>query len=128
MRAGECRSDVESELASDDPTDLDDMVFSDEEESQEVIVTSMECRDPMATSTGDEQEAARRAEVPASRKCATSADVAGERAVKRTRSPRPLAAPPVSSLSVADVAERARRSEEQTGTCASLGLVPTRDS
>ena len=33
MRGGEHRSDVESELASDDPTDVDDMVFSDEEES-----------------------------------------------------------------------------------------------
>ena len=33
MRVGERRSDVESELASDEPTDVDDMVFSDEEES-----------------------------------------------------------------------------------------------
>ena len=33
MRAGEHRSDVESELTLDDPIDLDDMVFSDEEES-----------------------------------------------------------------------------------------------
>ena len=34
MRVGERRSDVESKLASDDPPiDLDDMVFSDEEES-----------------------------------------------------------------------------------------------
>ena len=32
-RAGERRSDVESKLASNDPTDSDDMVFSDEEES-----------------------------------------------------------------------------------------------
>ena len=38
MKAGERTSDVESELASDDPTDLDDMVFSDEEESREVVV------------------------------------------------------------------------------------------
>ena len=38
MRAGERRSDVESELTSDDPTDLNDMVFSDEE-SREVVVT-----------------------------------------------------------------------------------------
>ena len=44
MRAGERRSNVESELASDDPTDLDDMVFSDEEESREVVVTSVESR------------------------------------------------------------------------------------
>ena len=39
VRAGERASDIESELMSDDPTDLDDMVFSDEEESQEVVVT-----------------------------------------------------------------------------------------
>jgi len=37
MRARERRTNVESELASDDPTDLDDMVFSNEEESREVI-------------------------------------------------------------------------------------------
>ena len=57
MRAGERASDVESELTSDDPTDLDDMVFSDEEESREVVVTSAEWRNPVATSTGEEQEA-----------------------------------------------------------------------
>ena len=51
MRAREGRSDVESELASDDPTDLDDMVFSDEEESREV---SAERRDPTAMSADEE--------------------------------------------------------------------------
>ena len=83
MRAGERRSDVESKLASDDSTDLDDMAFSDEE-SREVVVTSVEHRDPVATSAGEEQEVARRAEVPASRKCAVSADVVGERVAKWT--------------------------------------------
>ena len=58
--------------------DVDDMVFSDEEESWEVIVTSAVHRDPAATSAGEEQEAARRAEVPASRKRATSTDAIGE--------------------------------------------------
>ena len=33
MKAGERRSDIESELTSEDPTDVDDMVFSKEEES-----------------------------------------------------------------------------------------------
>ena len=33
MKAGENKSDVESELESEDPTDVDDMVFSKEEES-----------------------------------------------------------------------------------------------
>jgi len=54
VRAGERRSNVESELASDDPTDLDDMVFSDEEESQEVVATSVVHRDPTPTSAEEE--------------------------------------------------------------------------
>ena len=78
VRAEEHRSDVESELTSDDPTDLDDMVFSDEEENQEVIVTSVERRDPAATSAGEVQEATWRAEVPTSRKRAASVDSIGE--------------------------------------------------
>jgi len=88
-------SDVESELTSDDPTDLDDMVFSDEEGSQEVVVTSAERRDPVATSAGEEQEAARCAEVPVSRKHAASTDAIGGRAAKRTRSPRPSVVSPI---------------------------------
>ena len=56
MKAGEHRSDVESDLASKDPTDVDDMVFSEKEESREVVVTSAERRDPTATSAGDEQD------------------------------------------------------------------------
>ena len=54
MKAGEHRSDVESELKSDDPTEVDDMIFSKEEESREVVMTSAERRDPAAMSTGDE--------------------------------------------------------------------------
>ena len=58
VKARERKSDVESELESEDPTDVDDMVFSKEEESQEVVVTSAEHRDPTVMSAGDEQEAA----------------------------------------------------------------------
>ena len=58
VKAGERRSNVESELTSEDPTDVDDMVFSEEEESWEVVVTLAERRDPTAMSAGDEQEAA----------------------------------------------------------------------
>jgi len=54
VKAGENKSDVKSKLESKDPTDVDDMVFSKEEESPEVILTSAERRDPAATSTGDE--------------------------------------------------------------------------
>ena len=56
MEAGERKIDIESELESEDPTDVDDMVFSEEKESQEVVVTSAERRDPTATSAGDEQD------------------------------------------------------------------------
>ena len=77
MKAGECRSDIESELASEDPTDVDDMVFFKEEESRKVIVTSAECRDPTAMSAGDEQEAEKHTVVPMPRKRAASADVIG---------------------------------------------------
>jgi len=45
VKAGERRSDIESELESEDPTQVDDMVFSEEEESWEVVVTSAEHSD-----------------------------------------------------------------------------------
>ena len=125
MRVGESRSDIESELASDDPpTDLDDMVFFDEEESREVVVTSAERCGPTTTSAGGEQEAAWRAAVPASRKRVASAYIVGERAVKQTRSPCPLVASSVPSSPVVDAAERARQSEEWTDICVLMGPVP----
>ena len=37
VKAGENKSDVESELELGDPTDVEDMVFSEEEESREVV-------------------------------------------------------------------------------------------
>ena len=50
VKAGERKSDAESELESEDPTDVDDMVFSEEEESPKVVLTSAERRDAAATS------------------------------------------------------------------------------
>ena len=97
MKAGGNKSDVESKLESGDPTDVDDMVFSEEEESREVVVTSAERRDPTVMSAGDEQEAERRAVVPMPRKRVASTDAVGEWEAKRTRSPRPLVASPVPS-------------------------------
>ena len=116
MKARERRSDIESELASKDPTDVDNMVFSEEEESREVVVTSAERRDPAAMSAGDEQEAERRAVVPVPRKRVASADAIVEREAKRTRSPCPLVASLVSSPAAADAAEQSGRFEERTGT------------
>ena len=55
MRARENRSDVESELELEDPIEVgDDMIFSKEEESQEVIVTSAKHCDPTSASAGVE--------------------------------------------------------------------------
>ena len=128
MKAGECRSDVESELTSDNPTDLDNMVFSDKDKSQEVVVTSVVHHDPVATSVGEEQEAAWRVEVPASWKRAASVDAIGERVLKRMRSPRPSVVPPVPSPPAADAAGRAERFEERTGARVVTGSVPMPDS
>ena len=54
VKDGENRSDVESELESEDPIEVDDMIFSEEEECWEVIVTSAERRDPTTMSASDE--------------------------------------------------------------------------
>ena len=51
VRAKENRSDVESELESEDPTEVgDDMLLSEEEESWEVVVTLAERHEPMTVS------------------------------------------------------------------------------
>jgi len=128
MKDGERKRDVESKLELEDPTDVDDMVFSEEEESQEVIVTSVKRHDPTATSAGDEQEAARHVAVPAPRKHAVSADAISEREAKRTLSACPSVASPVPSPPAADTAEQAGWSEERTGTRASPGPVPACES
>ena len=104
------------------------MVFSEEEESREVVVTSTERRDPTAMLAGGEQEAERHAVVPVLRKRAVSADAVGGQAAKRTRSLRPLGVSSVPSPPVGDAAEQVGQSKECTGTCASPGPAPTRDS
>ena len=63
---------------------MDDMVFSEEEESREVVVTSAEHRGPRATSVGDEREVARRVVASMPRKRAASVDAIGEWVAKRT--------------------------------------------
>ena len=128
MKAGERKSDIESELELEDPTDVDDMVFSEEEESLEVVLTSVEHRDPTAMSTGDEQEVERRVEVLVLRKHAASIYAVGEWEAKRARSPRPSMASPVLSPPAVDVVEQVGRSKESTGTSASSRAVPVRDS
>jgi len=108
VKAGERRSDVKSE----DPTEVDDMVFSEKEEIWAVVVTSAGRREPVATLAGNEQEAKRRVVVPMLRKRAASADVAGEREAKRMWSLHPLVASLVSSPPTAGAAEQARWSAE----------------
>jgi len=118
------KSDIESE----DPTEVDDMVFFEEEERREVILTSAVCHDPTVMSAGDEQEAERRTMVLMPRKRAASTDTIGKREAKRTWSPCPLVALSVPSPPTGDAAEQAGQSEEQVGTRVSLGPVPERDS
>ncbi|XP_066354964.1 uncharacterized protein [Miscanthus floridulus] len=79
-------------------------------------------------SVGEEQEAAWRAEVPASRKHAASADVVGGWAAKRTQSPCPSVVPPIPSSPMADAAEQDGRPEGRIGAPAVMGPVPTADS
>jgi len=116
VKARERRSDVESELESEAPTEVDDMIFFEEEESREVAMTLAVRRDPAAMSAGDEQEAERHVVVPVLRKRAASADTVDEWEAKRTWSPRPSVASPVSSPPAAGVTEQARRSEERACT------------
>ncbi|XP_066388112.1 uncharacterized protein [Miscanthus floridulus] len=105
------------------------MVFSDEEESGEVVATSAERRDTATSSAGDELVAGRRAADPSSRKRTASTDIIGERAPKRTQSPRRLAALPTPSPPVVDVAEQGGRSAEGwSDTRTLLGSVPMHDS
>ncbi|XP_066317328.1 uncharacterized protein [Miscanthus floridulus] len=92
------------------------MVFSDEEENREVIMTSAMHREPTATSASEEQEAAWCVEVPTSRKSVASVDAIGERAVKQMQSPRLLVVSLVPLSPVADMAEGARWFKEWTGT------------
>ena len=128
MQARENRSDVELELELEDPTEVgDDTIFSEEEESREVVATSVERHDPMVASASGEQEAERRGDVPAPRKRATSANAVGEREVKRTWSPRPSKALPASSPPALGVAEQAKWSRERARTRTSSGLAPVRD-
>ena len=104
------------------------MIFFEEEESLEVVETSMEHRDPTAMFAEGEREAERCDDVPMSRKCAVSADAIAEWDAKRTWSPHPSVASLVSSPPIVDMAERARQSEERACTHASLGPVPAHDS
>ena len=54
VKTRERRSDIESELESKAPTEVDDMIFSEEEESREVVMTSAERCDLAVMSAGDE--------------------------------------------------------------------------
>ena len=104
------------------------MIFSEEEESREVVATSAKRCDPVVASTGGEQEAERRNDVPTPRKQAASMDSIGEREAKQTQSPRPSVASPVLSPPTMGTTEQARWSEELACTRASLGPMLAHDS
>ena len=94
--ARENRSDVEAELESEEPTELGGDVSSSKDGDWDVVATSSKRRESATTSASGERVAGRRDDVPPSRKRAASSDAAGEREVKRPRSPRPLEASPAS--------------------------------
>ena len=53
VRARENMSDIESELESKNPTEMgDDVISSEDEGGREVIMTSVEHYEPVATSVG----------------------------------------------------------------------------
>ncbi|XP_066323431.1 uncharacterized protein [Miscanthus floridulus] len=106
------------------PIPLNASVVSKLEESQEVVVTSVEHRNPTAMSASDEQEAKRRVVVPMLRKHEASVDTIDEREAKQTQSPRPLVASPVSSPPVVDVAEQAKWSKDGRAMTG-LSIAPT---
>ena len=79
MWAGENRSDIESELESEDPIEVgDDVIFSKEEEGREVVATSVEHRDPAAASAGGDREVERCGDILMPRKHVASSDAVGE--------------------------------------------------
>ena len=116
VRAKENRSDIESELESEDPTEMgDDMISSEDERGEEVVVTSVEHREPTATSASGVWDAERHDDVPMLRKRATSSDTIGEWEAKWTRSSCPSE---VSSALSPPAPGQVRRSEEQAHTYA----------
>ena len=128
VRAGENRSDVEAELESEDPTEMgDDVISSEDEGGREVVATSVEHCEPVATSTSGGCDAERHGNVPAPRKCATSSDTVGEREAKQTWSPRPLDSSLAMSPPAVGMVVQARWLEERARTRASLGPAPVCD-
>ena len=90
VRAGENRSDVEAELELEEPMEMGGYASSSEDEGgRDVIVTSVERREPTAKSDSGGCDAERRGNVPVLRKRIMSSDVVDEREAKRTWSLHP---------------------------------------
>ena len=101
------------ELESEDPTEMgDDVISSEVEVGREVVVTSVERREPTAVFADGGREAERRSDIPTPRKRAMSSNAVSERETKQTRSPRPSEASSAISPFAPGVAGQARRLEE----------------
>ena len=101
------------ELESEEPMKMcGDASSSEDEGGRDIIVTLVECHEPMATSAASGREVERRGDVPAPRKHVMSLDAVNEREAKWTRSPRSSEASPALSPPTPSVAGQARRSEE----------------
>ena len=126
--AGKNQNDIETELESEEATEMGgDASSSENEGGREVIATSVERHEPTAASVHGGREAERRGDVPVSRKRAMSSDATVERGAKRTQSPRPSEASPASPSPAPSMAGQASRSEEWARTPASLGPAPACD-
>jgi len=90
VRGGESQSDMEVELESEEPTEMEgDASTSEDELDRGIVATSVERREPMAASVGGGRDAEKHGDIPKLRKHTVREDTAVEREAKRAWSPRP---------------------------------------
>ena len=76
---GESRSDMEAELESEEPTEVDgDTSTSEDEGDRGIVVTSVERHEPATVSVNGGRDAEKHGDILESRKHATSEDTAVE--------------------------------------------------
>jgi len=99
---------MKAELEPKEPTEMGgDMSASEDEGDRGAVMTSVEHREPTATSIDDGQDTEMRGDIPESRKHAASEDTAIEREAKQARSPRPSEASLASCPPTPSVVEHA---------------------
>ena len=77
---------MEAELESEEPTEMGgDASSSEDGGGRDIVMTSVEHREPTTASASGGQDTKRRGDVPMSRKGVASSDAAVEREAKRAR-------------------------------------------